>query len=54
VFGSGRVEKYLDVGTINCVLEKDDNEERHDLYSSSRIVSKEADRDMEIFSAPSI
>jgi topoisomerase IA-like protein len=54
VFDSGRVGKYLDVGTINCRLEKDDNEERQNLHSSSRIVSKEADRDMEVFSKPSI
>ena len=54
VFDSWRVGKYLDVGTINCTLEKVDNEKRHDLYSSSRIVSKEADRDMEAFSTPNI
>lgn len=44
----------MDVGTINCMLERADNDERHDLYSSSRIVSKEADRDMEVFSAPNV
>jgi hypothetical protein len=54
VFDSWRVGKYLDVGTINGTLEKVDNEKRHDFYSSSRIVSKEADRDMEAFSTPNI
>jgi hypothetical protein len=54
VFDSGRVGRYLDEGMINCLLEEVDNEERHDLYSSSRIISKEAERDMEAFGAPSI
>jgi hypothetical protein len=54
VFGSGRAGNYLDVGSIKCKLEKVDNEERHDLYSSSSIVSKEVDRDMAVFSAPII
>ena len=44
----------LDVGTINCMLEKVDNEKRHDVYSSSRIVSKEADRNKETFSTPNV
>jgi hypothetical protein len=51
----GRAGRYFDVGTINCKLEKVDNvEERHDLYSSPSIVSKEVGMVMEVFSAPRI
>jgi hypothetical protein len=52
---SGRAGKYFDVGTINCKLDEVDNvEERHDLYSSSSIVSNEVDMVKAVFSAPRI